>query len=113
MRIALFNCRADRPDRSFGLGEACIDWSDADLYLLIGSGTHAFARAAMRNGLDSEKIHYADGKNASQIFETMLSVSGRSALIVGMGNIGGPGLELLQMVKNRCAPEEAPTAAIL
>jgi poly-gamma-glutamate synthase PgsB/CapB len=113
MRIALFNCRADRPDRSFGLGEACLEWSDADLYLLIGSGTHAFARAAMRNGLDSEKIHYADGKNASQIFETMLSVSGRSALIVGMGNIGGPGLELLQMVKNRCAPEQAPTAAIL
>jgi len=113
MRIALFNCRADRPDRSFGLGEACIDWSPADLYLLIGSGTHAFARAAIKNGLDAEKVHYADGKNASQIFETMLSVSGRSALIIGMGNIGGPGLELLQMVKNRCAPEEAPTAAIL
>jgi hypothetical protein len=43
----------------------------------------------------------------------MLSVCGASALIVGMGNIGGPGLELLQMVKNRCAPEQEPTAAIL
>jgi poly-gamma-glutamate synthase PgsB/CapB len=113
MRIALFNCRADRPDRSFGLGEACLGWTGADLYLLIGSGTHAFARAALRRGLDPEKIHYADGRNASQIFETMLSVSGASALIVGMGNIGGPGLELLQMVKNRCAPEQVPTAAIL
>jgi poly-gamma-glutamate synthase PgsB/CapB len=113
MRIALFNCRADRPDRSYSLGEACVEWSPADLYLLIGTGTHAFTRAALKNGIDPEKIHYADGKNASQIFETMLSVSGQSALIIGMGNIGGPGLDLLQMVKNRCAPEESPTAAIL
>ncbi len=111
-RIALFNCRADRPDRSFTLGEACLGWTGADLYLLIGTGTHAFTRAALPKGLDPEKIHYADGKSASQIFETMLSVCGRSALVVGMGNIGGPGLELLQMVKNRTAPEADPAAAV-
>ncbi|MHC4673775.1 MAG: poly-gamma-glutamate synthase PgsB, partial [Planctomycetota bacterium] len=51
-RIAIFNCRLDRPDRSDQLGKACISWKLADHYVLIGSGTHFFARAAAKKGLD-------------------------------------------------------------
>ncbi len=102
-KIALFNCREDRPDRSFQLGEACVEWAEADHVLLIGSGVHAFTKAAFKGGLDSEKVHYADGRAASQIFEVLVSLAGPSAMIVGMGNIGGPGLELLRMVQNRAS----------
>lgn len=31
----------------------------------------------------------------------MLSRVGRSALVMGMGNIGGPGLELVRYFRNR------------
>src|SRR5207249_1144505 len=44
-RIAIFNCRADRPERSRQLGLACARWPAADRYVLIGSGTAPFAEA--------------------------------------------------------------------
>lgn len=106
-RIALFNCRADRPDRSYQLGEACVEWAPADHYLLIGSGVHAFTKAAFKNGLDPELVHYADGRRAGEIFEVLVSLSGRRSMIVGMGNIGGPGLELLRMVQNRARLDDS------
>lgn len=105
--IALFNCRADRPDRSFQLGEAAPRWRPAHQYVLIGSGTHAWARPAIKAGLNSEIVHYADGKGPAEIFEYLVSLSGRSALIVGMGNIGGPGLDLLKLIQNRTEPDRA------
>ena len=36
-----------------------------------------------------------------QIFESILSVAGESALVMGMGNIGGLGLDLARYFKNR------------
>ncbi|MCL4500399.1 MAG: poly-gamma-glutamate synthase PgsB, partial [Deltaproteobacteria bacterium] len=45
-RIVIFNCRADRPVRSQQLGDACAGWSPADHYLLMGSGTYFFIKAA-------------------------------------------------------------------
>ncbi len=113
-KIALLNCRADRPDRSFQLGEAILDWTAADDYLLVGSGTHAFAKAAAERGLDTEKIHFAEGKGANEIFEIMVDLCGHSGIIIGMGNIGGPGLDILRHVKNRStlvAVEEKEAAA--
>ena len=106
-RIALFNCRADRPDRSYQLGESAATWQPADAYLLIGSGTHAFTKPAVEGGIDPEDIHYADGKVPSEIFEIMVQLADRSAIIVGMGNIGGPGIDLLRMVRNRARLEAA------
>jgi poly-gamma-glutamate synthase PgsB/CapB len=100
-RIALFNCRVDRPDRSRQLGEACVDWPPADHYVLMGTGTYIFARAATRRGLDIRKLVIAENREPSQIFETLLERAGRSALIMGMGNVHGGGEELAQLFRNR------------
>ena len=100
-RIALFNCRVDRPDRSRQLGEACVDWPPADHYVLMGTGTYIFARAATRCGLDIRKLVIAENREPSQIFETLLERAGRSALIMGMGNVHGGGEELAQLFRNR------------
>ena len=109
-RIAVFNCRADRPDRSLQLGTSCVSWRPPDHVVLMGTGTYLFARAAVRAGMDSTKLVFVEDAKVDQIFETIISLVGRSALVMGMGNIGGQGLELGRYFRNRSAPglERAP-----
>jgi poly-gamma-glutamate synthase PgsB/CapB len=103
-RIALFNCRLDRPDRSRQLGEACTRWPRADHYVLMGTGTFIFARAATRYGLDSRKLVMAENQDPRAVFETLVERSGKSALIMGMGNIHGGGEDLARLFDNRGTP---------
>jgi gamma-polyglutamate synthase len=103
-KIAVFNCRADRPDRSRQLGEACTRWAAADHYLLIGTGTYIFARAAAENGLDEQKLVFAEDLRIEEIFERILELSGSRSLVMGMANIGGPGLDLVRHFRNRVSP---------
>ncbi len=100
-RIAVFNCREDRADRSRQLGEACPSWPAADHYVAIGTGTTIFARAAERAGLDGSKLVFAEDRSVAEVFELLIELAGRSALIMGMGNIGGQGLELVAYFRNR------------
>jgi len=100
-RIALFNCRIDRPERSRQLGEACVEWPPAEQYVLMGTGTYIFARAATKCGLDVRRLVIAENQDASAIFETLLDRSGESALIMGMGNVHGRGEELARLFRNR------------
>lgn len=100
-RIALFNCRADRADRSRQLGEACVGWKPADHYLLIGTGTYVFAKAAQAAGLDGSKLVFGEDQPVHEIFESVIELTGKSGLVMGMGNIGGLGLDLVAYFKNR------------
>lgn len=105
-RIAVFNCRIDRPDRSRQLGEACVEWPAADHYLLMGTGTYLFARAATDRGLDVRKLVIAEGRETSEIFEMLVERAGQSALIMGMGNVHGGGEELARLFRNRGTQRE-------
>jgi poly-gamma-glutamate synthase PgsB/CapB len=100
-RIAVFNCRADRADRSQQLGEACVGWQEADYYVLVGTGTYLFARAADAAGMDMHKVVFADHRRIEEIFEVVLEHCGKSTLVMGMGNIGGPGLDMVRYFHNR------------
>ncbi|MCG3174748.1 MAG: hypothetical protein GMKNLPBB_03028 [Myxococcota bacterium] len=100
-RIAVFNCRADRADRSRQLGEACAQWPEADHYLLIGSGTYVFAREAIRHGLPDLKMVFGEDQRVDEIFETVVGLSGQSSVVMGMGNIGNQGLDIVQYFRNR------------
>ena len=55
----------------------------------------------MNNGVDSTKFVYAEGMAVNQIFEEVMGLCGKSALVMGIGNIGGPGLELVNFFRNR------------
>jgi poly-gamma-glutamate synthase PgsB/CapB len=100
-RIAIFNCRADRPDRSRQLGEVCVKWPPADHYLLIGSGTYIFAKYAVKAGLDARKLVIAEDRPPEEIFETIVELTGRRSLAMGMANIGGIGLDVVRYFANR------------
>lgn len=92
--IMVINCRLDRPDRSRQLGEALPQWTRADHYFLVGSGTYALARTAVTKGLPSTLLTPLEGEPVAAVFEEIVGATGRSALIVGAGNIAGIGLEL-------------------
>ena len=100
-RVAVFNCRADRPDRSDQLGKVIANWPQPDHYLLIGTGTYIFARAATRAGIDPQKISFAENRRVEEIFESIVELSGESSLVMGMANIGGVGLDLVRYFANR------------
>ncbi len=100
-RIAVFNCRVDRPDRSEQLGKAVMGWPPADYYVLIGTGTYIFGRAAAKAGMDSLKLVFAEDRKADEIFERIIELSGGSALVMGMANIGGIGLDVVRYFANR------------
>jgi len=102
-RIALFNCRADRPERSWRLGQACAAWQPADHYLLVGGGVHHFARAAGEAGLDMRRVVLARGRSAEEIFADLRALADGATLVVGLGNIGGLGLELVKLFQSRGA----------
>jgi poly-gamma-glutamate synthase PgsB/CapB len=100
-RVAVFNCRADRPDRSAQLGAAYPSWPAADAVVLIGTGTYLFARAAAERGLDPGAFIFAEDLPVAEIFEAIISRCGRESLVMGLGNIGGPGLALVHYFRNR------------
>jgi len=100
-RIAVFNCRADRQQRSQQLGEAYASWQPADTVLLMGSGTFIFDREAAKKGCDTSRFVHADGVDAPGVFERIVANAGPSALIVGMANIAGAGLDLVHYFANR------------
>jgi hypothetical protein len=100
-KIMIVNARADRPDRSKLLGEALGVWPQADRYILIGSGVYLLFRRAVSAGIDASKFVYAEGMAVSRVFEEIMGASGRSAVVTGIGNIGGPGLELVNYFHNR------------
>jgi poly-gamma-glutamate synthase PgsB/CapB len=107
--IAVFNLRADRPERTVQLAKGCDFWHVADRVVLIGSGAYAFARLASRAGIDSSRFLLADFDRVDDIFESIIGVCGQQALVVGMGNIAGVGLQLASYFKNRANLKENNT----
>ncbi len=104
-RLLVVNCRFDRGDRSRQLGEACVDWPATDDLIVIGSGTYLFARAATRAGVDPARLVLAEGLSANEVFELILERASREALVVGAGNVAGPGLPLVRLFRNRARLE--------
>ena len=51
--------------------------------------------------MDPKKLSMAEGHPVDEIFERVIDLAGRSCLVMGMANIGGPGLELVRYFRNR------------
>ena len=99
--IALVNCRFDRPQRSQQLARVAARWTPADHYVLMGSGTLLFARAATGRGLKPADMTIVEGEDIDEVFETILEQSDRDPLIVGMCNVKGGGTALTRFFSNR------------
>ncbi len=100
-RILIINSRIDRPDRSRQIGEALAGWAHADRYILIGSGSYFLVRYAVKAGIDARLFTNAEDLETEVIFEEVLKHCKKSTLVMGIGNIAGPGLELITYFRNR------------
>jgi poly-gamma-glutamate synthase PgsB/CapB len=99
--VAVFNLRADRPIRTVQLARDSTFWHDADHVVLMGSGAYHFARAASRTGVPSGRFVYAENLPVEEVFETIVGLCGRNTLVIGLANIGGPGLKLVRYFRHR------------
>ena len=75
--------------------------------LLVGTGTSIFARKALSLGFDSAKVTLGEKWTADHIVRHVGGLSKHSAIIVGIGNIGGIGLQLekcFRQQSNVCEP---------
>jgi len=95
-RIAVFNCRADRPERSIQLAESCVRWQQADHYLVIGTATRLFSDRAVTRGVERRRITCIENQPSGRVLGEINRVADHGALVVGMGNIGGPGLDVVR-----------------
>ena len=104
-KIALVNCRLDRPQRSQQLARVAARWTAADHYVLMGSGTLLFAKAAIAHGVLPADITIVEGNGIQEVFETVLERADRDPLIVGMCNVKDGGTEFTRFFSNRAATE--------
>lgn len=100
-RVALFNCRADRTDRSIQLADACLKWQPADRYVLVGSATDVFAKRALANGMDPKCLLSAERLPTRNVISAIEEKSGSSSMVMGMGNIAGPGMQIIDFFRER------------
>jgi gamma-polyglutamate synthase len=100
-RVALINCRSDRADRSEQLGRAAGTWTLADQYLVIGSGRQFFIHAAERAGIPSDRLLSSESSTATALAGELARLAGPGGVVVGLGNIGGIGLELIAKLRQK------------
>ncbi|HYW68002.1 MAG TPA: poly-gamma-glutamate synthase PgsB [bacterium] len=103
--IVVASMRADRPDRAFQFGEIIADDLPADHYILAGGMTHPVKSIAKGRGLDVAKIHDLGGKSAEEVFRKVAELTRDRAIVVGVGNIGGSGGEILSLFRERSERE--------
>ena len=106
-RIAVVNCRADRPQRSHQIAQAAAKWSHTDHFIVIGHGTILFLREASRLGIAPESLTVEEGASPADVIETILEVSGQRAIVVGMANIKDSGAGVARYFGNRSIQTEA------
>lgn len=97
-RVALFNCRKDRPERSTQLGQVVGHWTRADHYVLVGESTHFFVQGA-RERIPASCLHHLERSSADVLLRELAGLAGPGGVVVGLCNIGGIGLELLAEIR--------------
>lgn len=109
-RIALFNCRADRAERSVQLADACLAWKPADQYVLTGTATDVFAKRAITRGMHPRQLLRAERLSPLEVIDLARRHTDHSAMIMGMGNIASPGMEIVDYFRARdCCRAAVPT----
>jgi len=112
-RIAIINCRVDRPERSEQLGKACAVWSPADRYIITGTGTDVFLRTAIGAGLDSSRLVALGAASVEEVIAAIGEGEPQPSLIMGMGNIAGVGMPLAEFFQHReTTGRQAPVAPV-
>jgi poly-gamma-glutamate synthase PgsB/CapB len=99
--LALINIRADRMRRSRDLAPLFGKRLRARRYLLIGEQTDIFGEILRREGVERARIVDLGGRGAAEIWKGILALVEERATLVGLGNIGGAGMALLDLMDGK------------
>ena len=100
--VVLFNNRADRMRRARDLAPLFGDAIRAGLYVLVGEATGQLADLLARR-VPRDRILDLGGRTSRDVWPDLLAACGDPAVIVGVGNIGGVGLDLLDLMRGEVA----------
>lgn len=101
VRALLLHCRDDRIERSIQLARETSTWSGVQFVFLTGTGTTIAESEMKRLFQPGIKFLNLEGKSPELIFESLLAQNESGSVIMALGNIGGVGLELIQLIRNR------------
>ena len=97
--VVIVGMREDRPDRAFQFGEVIAEDLDADHYILAGGMTQPVRRTAVARGVDAAKLTDIGGLGARDVYDALVGHAGQRTIAIGVGNIGGIGGQLLQLIE--------------
>lgn len=99
--ILIVNNRGDRLQRAEQFGELIASDLDAQHIFLVGDFTNATHEIALRRGVPADRMSDLGHGTVEELFEAVVAQVPRAATILGVGNIGGMGREIVTFFKNR------------
>jgi len=102
--IGIVSMRADRPDRVLQFGEIVAKDLDADHFIPTGGMTGTVKSTAMKLGVPASKLIDLGGRSASEVFQKTLELTTDRSIVIGVGNIGGTGGQIVSLFRERSEP---------
>jgi gamma-polyglutamate synthase len=99
--IGIVSMRADRHDRARQYGQMIGETLKADHFILTGGLTHPVKAGALKRGVPGETMTDMGGCSAGEIYAKILELTKDRSIVIGVGNIGGVGGELVALVKSK------------
>jgi poly-gamma-glutamate synthase PgsB/CapB len=99
--LLIVNNRGDRLQRAEQFGELIATDLDAQHVFLVGDFTNATHTIALRRGFPADRISDLGQCAVDELFEAVVDHVPHAATILGVGNIGGMGKEIVTFFKNR------------
>lgn len=96
LKIILLNTRKDRQDRARQLIELIAQNIDTHVVGLIGESVELVVDMALSNKIPKSKIHAIGLKTPEETYNELMNISGEKSIIVGIGNMGAGGAELVK-----------------
>jgi poly-gamma-glutamate synthase PgsB/CapB len=99
--IVIVNNRADRASRTGQLAKMLAKNVRGNHFLLIGTNTKLLWEEMVRVKMEMSNVLDLGGKNAEEIFEQCMELTPASSRIIGVGNIGGVGKDVVNYFEAR------------
>ena len=99
--IVIANNRADRASRTAQLADMLVDKVRADRYILVGTNTKLLWEELGRRGMKMVTVRDLGGAEVEDIFEECVESTPTQSSVIGVGNIGGIGREIVAYFEAR------------
>ncbi len=103
--IVLANNRADRSSRTVQLASMLVKQVKADYVVLVGTNTKLLWEELARLGMSMTSVIDMGDEESEDIFEKCMELTPERSRIIGVGNIGGIGRELVHYFEARSIPK--------